>query len=62
MDTKIFREWPFWVVIGLFFLSTFLMIKIESWMVDKNTLYPALVFLLPAIAWFFLFVKPTIKK
>ena len=62
MDTKIFTEWPFWLVVGLFFLSIPLMDKVEEMMVTKDTLYPALVFLLPVAAVIYFFVLPTIKK
>jgi len=62
MDTKIFTEWPFWLVVSLFFLSIPLMDKVEEMMVTKDTLYPALVFLLPVAAVIYFFVLPTIKK
>lgn len=62
MDYKIFLEWPFWVVVGLFFLSILLMDKVEEMMVTKDTLYPALVFLIPVAAVIYFFVLPTIKK
>jgi hypothetical protein len=62
MDTKIFSEYPFWLMVGLFILSLFLMDKVESLMVEKNTLYPALVFLIPLSAIYYFFVRPTIKK
>jgi hypothetical protein len=62
MDTRIFREWPFWLVVGLYFFSAFLMIKIESWMTEKNTLYPALLFVIPVIATIYFFVLPTVRK
>ena len=62
MDTKIFTEWPFWLVVGLFFLSIPLMDKVEEMMVTKDTLYPALVFLIPVAAVIYFFVLPTIKK
>ena len=62
MDYKIFLEWPFWLVVGLFFLSIPLMDKVEEMMVTKDTLYPALVFLLPVAAVIYFFVLPTIKK
>ena len=62
MDTKIFTEWPFWLVVGLFFLSILLMDKVEEMMVTKDTLYPALVFLIPVAAVIYFFVLPTIKK
>ena len=62
MDTRIFTEWPFWAVVGLFFLTFPIMDKIESLMTTKDTLYPALVFLLPAVAVIYFFVLPTIKK
>ena len=62
MDYKIFLEWPFWLVVGLFFLSIPLMDKVEEMMVTKDTLYPALVFLIPVAAVIYLFVLPTIKK
>ncbi len=62
MDYKIFLEWPFWVVVALFALSVFLMDKVEAMMTTKDTLYPALVFLLPVAAVIYFFVLPTIKK
>ena len=62
MDTKIFREWPFWVVVGLFFLTFPLMDKVEAALATKDTLYPALVFLIPVAAVIYFFVLPTIKK
>ena len=62
MDTKIFTEWPFWLIVGLFFLSFPIMDKIESALATKDTLYPALVFLLPVAAVIYFFVLPTIKK
>ena len=62
MDYKIFLEWPFWLVVGLFFLSIPLMDKVEEMMVTKDTLYPALVFLIPVAAVIYFFVLPTIKK
>lgn len=62
MDYRIFMEWPFWLVVGLFFLSIPLMDKVEEMMVTKDTLYPALVFLLPVAAVIYFFVLPTIKK
>ena len=62
MDYKIFLEWPFWLVVGLFFLSIPLMDKVEAMMTTKDTLYPALVFLLPVAAVIYFFVLPTIKK
>ena len=62
MDYKIFLEWPFWLVVGLFFLSILLMDKVEEMMVTKDTLYPALVFLIPVAAVIYFFVLPTIKK
>lgn len=62
MDTKIFREWPFWVVVSLFFLTFPIMDKVEEMMTTKDTLYPALVFLIPVIAVIYFFVLPTIRK
>ncbi len=62
MDYKIFLEWPFWLVVGLFTLSVFLMDKIEALLATKDTLYPALVFLIPVAAVIYFFVLPTIKK
>ena len=62
MDTRIFFEWPFWVVVGLFFLTFPIMDKIEALMTTKDTLYPALVFLIPVAAVIYFFVLPTIKK
>ena len=62
MDTKIFTEWPFWVVVGLFFLTFPLMDKVEAVLTTKDTLYPALVFLIPVAAVIYFFVLPTIKK
>ena len=50
MDYKIFLEWPFWLVVGLFFLTFPIMDKVEAMMTTKDTLYPALVFLLPIAA------------
>lgn len=49
------------ILVGLFILSIFLMDKVEAMMTTKDTLYPALVFLIPVIAIFFLFIKPTLK-
>ena len=62
MDYRIFMEWPFWAVVALFALSVFLMDKVEAMMTTKDTLYPALVFLLPVAAVIYFFVLPTIKK
>lgn len=62
MDYKIFLEWPFWLVVGLFFLTFPIMDKVEAMMTTKDTLYPALVFLLPIAAVIYFFVLPTIKK
>ena len=62
MDTRIFREWPFWLVVTLFFLTFPIMDKVEALMTIKDTLYPALVFLLPVVAVVYFFVLPTIKK
>ena len=62
MDTRIFTEWPFWLVVALFGISLFLMDKVEALMTTKDTLYPALVFLLPVAAVIYFFVLPTIKK
>ena len=62
MDTRIFTEWPFWVVVSLFFLTFPLMNKVEEMMTTKDTLYPALVFLIPVIAVIYFFVLPTIRK
>lgn len=59
---KIFFEWPFWLVVGLFFLSAFLMIQTEHIMTEKNTLYPALFFIIPVIAVIYFFVLPTVRK
>lgn len=62
MDYRIFLEWPFWLVVGLFFLSIPLMDKVEEMMVTKDTLYPALVFLIPVAAVIYFFVLPTVRK
>ena len=62
MDYKIFLEWPFWLVVGLFFLTFPIMDKVEALMTTKDTLYPALVFLIPIAAVIYFFVLPTIKK
>ena len=62
MDYRIFLEWPFWLVVALFGISVFLMDKVEAMMVTKDTLYPALVFILPIIAVIYFFVLLTIKK
>jgi len=50
------------IIVGLFFVSLFLMSLVEGALTVKNSLVPALVFLIPAIVWFFVFVKPTINK
>ena len=50
------------IIVGLFFVSLFLMSLVEGALTVKNSLIPALVFILPAIVWFFVFVKPTINK
>lgn len=50
------------IIVGLFFVSLFLMSLVEGALTVKNSLVPALVFILPAIVWFFVFVKPTINK
>jgi len=50
------------IIVGLFFISLFLMSLVEGALTVKNSLIPAFVFLIPAIVWFFVFVKPTINK
>ena len=50
------------IIVVLFFISLFLMSLVEGALTVKNSLVPALVFILPAIVWFFVFVKPTINK
>lgn len=50
------------ILVGLFFLSVWLMTSIEDALTVKNSFLPALVFLVPAVVWYFVFVKPTIKK
>lgn len=62
MDTRIFMEWPFWLVVGLFIITFPLMDKVEEMMTEKGTLYPALLFLIPVVAVIYFFVLPTIKK
>ena len=62
MDTRIFMEWPFWLVVGLFIITFPLMDKVEEMMTEKGTLYPSLLFLIPVVAVIYFFVLPTIKK
>jgi hypothetical protein len=66
MDTKIFREWPFWVMVGLFILSVILMVQdplgLDSQGEQSTSAIKVLYFLLPLAAIFWLFVRPTIKK
>ena len=50
------------IIVGLFFLTGWWMASTEEALTVKNSLVPALVFLIPAIVWFFVFVKPTINK
>lgn len=50
------------IIVGLFFVSLLLMSLVEGALTVKNSLIPAFVFLIPAIVWFFVFVKPTINK
>lgn len=50
------------ILVGLFFLSIWLMTSIEDALTVKNTALPALLFLVPAAIWFYAFVLPTIKK
>ncbi len=50
------------VLIVLFIISIVLMDVTESALTVKNTWLPALIFIIPAIVWYFYFVKPTIKK
>lgn len=50
------------ILVGLFFLAWWLIGSAEDAMTVKNTALPALLFLIPAVVWFFVFVKPTIKK
>ena len=50
------------ILVALFILSIVMMSTIENSLTVKNTLVPALVFIIPAIVWYFYFVKPTIKK
>jgi hypothetical protein len=47
----------------LVFLFTIVLMDItESALTVKNTWLPALIFIIPAVVWYFYFVKPTIKK
>ncbi len=50
------------VLVVLFIISIVLMDITENALTVKNTLLPALIFVIPAIVWCFYFVKPTIKK
>jgi len=50
------------IIVGLFFLTGWWMASTEEALTVKNTLLPALIFLIPAVVWFFVFVLPTIKK
>ena len=50
------------ILVVLFIISVVLMDITESTLTVKNTLIPALIFVIPAIVWYFYFVKPTIKK
>lgn len=50
------------ILVVLFIISIVLMDITESSLTIKNTLLPALIFIIPAIVWYFYFVKPTIKK
>lgn len=49
-------------LVALFVLSIVMMSTIENSLTVKNTLVPALIFIIPAVVWYFYFVKPTIKK
>ena len=66
MDTKIFNEFPFWVMVGLFLLTVVLMLT-DPFRLDpggeESTSAIKAVYIIPALAaiyWFF--IRPTIKK
>jgi hypothetical protein len=66
MDTKILREWPFWLMVGLFILTVVLMLN-DPFGLDpageQSTSVIKVLYFIPALAgiyWFF--VRPTIKK
>ena len=61
MDTKIFRHWSFWLMVGLFVLAIILTTTIESLAENKNTLLP-LLGLIPIVGiWYFAIVKKSNK-
>lgn len=66
MDTKIFSEWPFWVMVLLFLLTIVLMVNdpfgLDPGGEQSTSAIKGLYFLIPLAAIFWLFVRPTIKK
>lgn len=66
MDTKIFKQWPFWAIVGIFIVTLIIMIqdplKLNPDGFEGTSAWGALYFIPTILAWLFLFVKPTIKK
>ena len=58
---KIFK-YPFWIMVGLFIVSLFLIGGIERLLVEKDTWIPALGVIPAFVAIYFIFVRPTLNN
>jgi hypothetical protein len=57
MDYKIFKEWPFWVMIVLFFSAMGLMLGIESIAAKKDSYLPLLALFPFGYAFYLIFIR-----
>lgn len=63
---KVLTSWEFWVMVALFVATLFVMVqdplKVNPDGFEGTSAWVGIYFIPTIITWFFLFVKPTIKK
>ncbi|MBP8762323.1 MAG: hypothetical protein KBH21_00555 [Acetoanaerobium sp.] len=59
--SKIFK-YPFWIMVGLFIITIFIVSGIEKALNEKDTWIPALGIIPAMIVIYYIFIRPTLKN